>query len=117
MGYQSIYGFPCVSDPNDFTPDAECCSPAELAAHKLACETYGTPTYQPNKGCTTEHDADGRFVRHVTRTSWGIGVNSVLCCDGCSEPNNRAELVTCHDCGGHLDFCCMCWPAHAQECK
>ena len=72
-----LYGFPCVSDPNDFSPDAECCSPEEIAAHKRACETYGTPDYEPNKGCYSEHDAEGNLVKHVTRTSWGIGVNMI----------------------------------------
>ena len=115
MSYQSVYGFPCVSDPNDFSPDYECCSPDEIAAHKRAVATFGTPEYQPNRGCATEHDADGRLVRHVLRTSWGIGVNSIRCCDGCSEPND--ELIACHDCGGHLDFCAVCWPEHAKTCE
>lgn len=115
MSEQGIYGFPCVSDPNDFTPDAESCSPEELAAHKRACETYGTPDYQPNRGCTTERSEDGQMVRHVLRTSWGIGVNILRCCDGCSEPVNAP--TTCYDCGGGLDFCEVCWPKHAEECE
>lgn len=113
MSYQSVYGFPCVSDPNDFSPDAECCSPAELEAHRLACQTFGKPDHVPNRGCTTEHDEGGQFVRHVLRTSWGIGVNSIQACDGCGEPGDA--LTTCHDCGGHLDFCEVCWPEHAKH--
>jgi hypothetical protein len=74
---EAVYGFPCVEDPNDFIPDAECCSEAELAAHRLACETYGTPAYTPNRGCEVETDADGRLVKHVLKTSWGIGTNLV----------------------------------------
>lgn len=118
MSYQSHYGFPCVDDPNDFSPDAESCSPAELAAHKLACETFGTPAYQPNRGCTTERDESGQLVRHILRTSWGIGVNSLRCCDGCGMPVDQGEYLTCHDCGGHLDFHVEpCWAEHAKTCK
>lgn len=53
------YGYPCVENPHDFFPDVECCSPEELEAHRRACETYGTPDYQPNKGCYAEYDANG----------------------------------------------------------
>lgn len=28
---EGCYGFPCVEDPHDFTPDAECCTPEEIA--------------------------------------------------------------------------------------
>ena len=110
-----VYGYPCVEDPLDFHPDAECCSPEEIAAHKLACETYGTPAYQANKGCYTEHDADGRLVKHVARTSWGIGFNSIeeTQCDACGSTEN--QMIHCWECNG--DFCCAsCWPKHdAQE--
>jgi hypothetical protein len=41
---QPIYGFPCVSNPHDFEPDRECCSPAEVEAHRLAKEHWGKPT-------------------------------------------------------------------------
>ena len=115
MSYDSVYGFPCVSDPNDFTPDAESCSSAEMAAHKLACETFGTPAYQPNKGCTTETDESGQLVRRILRTSWGIGVNSIRVCDECKEPVGT-DFITCHECGGQLDFCEVCWPEHCKTC-
>lgn len=115
MSWMAHYGYPCVADPNNFTPDRECCSPAEITAWELACKTYGTPEYQPNKGCTTEMDESGQMVRHILRTSWGIGVNNIRCCDGCSEPSD--ELLACHDCGGHLDFCPVCWPEHAKKCE
>ena len=114
MSYSSVYGFPCVSDPNDFSPDHECCSLEEIAAHTLACETFGTPSYQPNKGCTTDYNESGQMVRHILRTSWGIGVNSIRVCDRCEEPADT--FTTCHDCGGHLDLCEVCWPEHDKEC-
>ena len=116
MSKQPVYGFPCVSDPNDFIPDGECCSPTEIEAHKAAVASFGTPDYQPNKGCTTEHDADGRLVKHVLRTSWGIGTNLIASCDGCREPDFGDGLLTCHDCGGYMEFCPRCWPEHAKGC-
>lgn len=117
MSKQPTYGFPCVSDPNDFIPDGESCSPDELAAHRLACETYGTPAYQPNKGCTTEHDESGNLVKHILRTSWGIGTNLIASCDGCRMPDFGDGLITCHDCGGFQEFCPNCWPEHAKTCE
>lgn len=112
MSKQGYYGFPNVTDPNDFSPDHESSSPEEIAAHKLACETYGKPEHVPNKGCYSEHDANGNLVLHVTRTSWGIGVNFYSACDGCSEPADN--LMTCHECGGP-EFCAVCWPEHEKR--
>ena len=105
---QPVYGFPCVSDPHDFIPDGECCSPAEIEVHRLACANYGKPSYQPNKGCFTERSDDGTLLKHVLRTSWGIGTNLVRCCDECKEPVDT--FVECHGC--HRDYCEHCWPAH-----
>ena len=113
---QPTYGYPCVSDPNDFIPDNESCSPEELAAHRLACQTFGKPEHEPNKGCFQEHDESGRLVKSVLRTSWGIGTNLIATCDGCSEPqfDDDAPLITCHECGGP-EFCAVCWPLHERE--
>ena len=112
MSRQELYGFPWVKNPNDFSPDEESSSPEEIAAHKLACETFGKPDYVPNKGSFSEHDAEGNLVLHVTRTSWGIGVNMYSACDGCSEPSDN--LMTCHECGGP-EFCAVCWPEHEKR--
>lgn len=115
MSKQPVYGYPHVDDPRDFMPDAECCSPQEMAAHKLACQTFGTPEHQPNKGCYTEHDAEGRLVKHVARTSWGIGVNLIDHCDGCNTPwfDGDLPLMFCHECNGP-EFCERCWPEHEK---
>lgn len=116
MSKQPIYGFPCVSDPNDFIPDDESCSPAELEAHRIACANYGKPSFQPNKGCYTEHDESGQLVKHVLRTLWGIGTNLVAQCDGCNCPwfDGDPALMTCHECGGP-EFCVVCWPEHEKN--
>lgn len=34
------YGYYPGGDPRDFSPDPECCTEAELAAHKTACEAW-----------------------------------------------------------------------------
>lgn len=111
MSQKAIYGFPHVENPNDFIPDVECSSPQEIAAHKAACAAYGSPTYQPNRGCYSKYDAAGNLVKHVTRTSWGIGVNVYHACDGddCGVPLD-ASRMTCHECA--RDFCPHCWPLH-----
>jgi hypothetical protein len=114
MSQQPVYGYPCVTDPNDFLPDPECCSPEEMEAHRLAKATYGKPEYQPNKGCFSEFSEDGQFVKHVARTSWGIGTNLIASCDECREPTFDAPLMTCHECGGP-EFCAVCWPEHEKR--
>lgn len=114
MSKQAVYGFPCVSDPNDFIPDGESCSPAEIEAHRLARANYGKPSYEPNKGCYTEHDASGQMVKHVLRTSWGIGTNLIDTCDGCNTPAFGDQLTMCHECGGP-EFCEDCWPKHEKK--
>lgn len=115
MSKQPVYGYPCVDDPNDFLPDYECCSPAEVEAHRLARATYGTPAYQPNKGCTTERDESGQLVRHILRTSWGIGTNLIAHCDSCGNPSfDELGLMFCHECDGP-EFCSVCWPEHERS--
>ena len=113
MSQQPVYGFPCVTDPHDFIPDGECCSPDEIAAHRTACANWGKPAYVPNRGCYSEHDESGQLVKHVLRTSWGIGTNLIESCDGCSEPAFGQRLMTCHECGGQ-EFCGVCWPVHEK---
>ncbi len=114
MSHEVVYGYPCVTNPNDFTPDTECCSPDEIAAHKAACESWGKPSYKPNDGCYTKVAEDGT-VMHIVRTSWGIGGNVIMVCDECGSSMN--ELIHCWECG--RDFCsASCWPKHdaTEEC-
>lgn len=112
MSKYPVYGFPCVEDPNDFEPDHESCSPKEIAAHKLACETFGKPQHKPNEGCFSEYDENGNLMLHVVRTSWGIGTNLIDQCDGCKDMPD-GNLMMCHECGGQ-EFCEACWPKHEK---
>ena len=50
----SGYGFARPDNPHNFSPDFECCSQEEIAAHSKACEDY---------------DAG----RKISNESWGIG--------------------------------------------
>lgn len=114
MSMQGHYGFPCVRNPNHFTPDAESSSPAEIAAHKKACENWGKPEFEPNKGCFSEYNEKDELIRHVTRTSWGIGINMIPVCDGCNEMGIE-DMMTCHECPGQPEFCTMCWEKHEKQ--
>lgn len=111
MSQMPCYGFPCVSNPNDFIPDGESSTPKEIEDHKIACANWGKPGYEPNKGCYSEYDENGQEILRVARTSWGIGTNMVSCCDECKEPADN--LLTCHECGP--EFCDICWPIHEKK--
>lgn len=114
MSKSPIYGFPCVEDPRDFDPDRELSTPEEIETWRRACANYGKPTYEPNKGCYSQHDESGQLVMHVTRTSWGVGVNLVSVCDSCGNPPFDGDLMTCHECH-EQEFCPVCWPKHESE--
>ncbi len=75
---QSTYGYFCGGDPRDFSPDAEVCTPEEIANHKAACEAW-------EKGDRTPPDAhrhdlvstDGTTTVMVSRPgAFGMGVYS-----------------------------------------
>lgn len=75
---EAIYGFPRVEDPNDFSPDAECCTPKEIAFWEDAKKRWDAGERDVRGArCSDLTDDDGNLVGHVTRTSWGIGINMV----------------------------------------
>jgi hypothetical protein len=74
-----VYGFFHGGDPRKFYPDEECCTERELADHKAACALWNeaeargeTPTPE---ACPSgwEYDADGKPLRHVLRSTYGMG--------------------------------------------
>lgn len=69
---EAVYGFPCVENPHDFTPDYESCTPEEIAFWEDAKKRWdaGERDVRGARSFTTE-------TMHVCRTSWGIGVNMV----------------------------------------
>ena len=91
-----IYGVPCGGDPRNFTPDPECSTEAERAAHAADCaawergeQTRIAPVHVPLdmerslagqlKGALSSQlrrDADGYVTGgHVTRSGYGLGTS------------------------------------------
>lgn len=73
-----LYGFPLVSNPHDFAPDYQCCTPAEIAAWESDCKLWDAqPDAVPNprEGSGWYGDADGKPTMHMLTTRWGIGTN------------------------------------------
>lgn len=72
-----VYGFPCVENPHDFTPDEESYIPQEIAFWKNAKLRWdaGELDVRGHRSGTVA-TADGGSI-HTTRTSWGIGINMV----------------------------------------
>jgi hypothetical protein len=68
------YGFPCVSNPNDFSPDPESSTEEEIEQHRKDCEAYNNGTYTHN---SDNHSGWVSNSVHVLRTPWGIGVSMI----------------------------------------
>ena len=74
------YGYaPAGADPRDFSPDLECCSDDEVAAHKSACEAWERGE-RPQTPSSHEPliDDDGKPIGHVTRAFFGIGTYTYI---------------------------------------
>jgi hypothetical protein len=78
MTKEGMYGFPCVENPHDFTPDEECCTPEEISFWEASKKRWdaGERDVRGTR-CQSVRDADGELIAHFTMTSWGIGVNMV----------------------------------------
>lgn len=80
MPTDQIYGFPCGENPNDFRPDVEVCTEAEIAAHAEACRQWDAGEYKrdPHQFCESFDLKPGESgVVHISRTPWGMGVSTV----------------------------------------
>lgn len=70
---EPIYGFYHGQDPRTFSPDAECCSPSEITAHRAACVAADAGEWKPDdSGC---HHTRGAIV---CKSSFGLGVYHVV---------------------------------------
>jgi hypothetical protein len=75
---EAVYGFPCVENPHDFTPDAECCTPEEIAFWEDAKKRWNAgESNVRGKRCHDLIDSNCNVVGHKASTSWGIGTNMV----------------------------------------
>jgi hypothetical protein len=82
MSKELIYGFPCVSNPNDFTPDMECSTPEERASHAEACKQWKDGSYMRDSKQFCESfpydlSLPVNQVIHISRTPWGLGTSEV----------------------------------------
>ena len=68
----SVYGFICVENPNDFTPDPECSTEEERARHKADCEAYsrGAKPSHPGPHCAFMNGGK-------EPPGYGLGTNSI----------------------------------------
>lgn len=68
------YGYFHGGDPRDFCPDGEVCTPAEMAAHKAACEAWERgerPEYERHRHEVTEVGATTVVTSYAG--SFGMG--------------------------------------------
>lgn len=66
---ESGYGYARPANPHDFSPDRECCTDEEIAAHKAACEAFDAGLYVHDSwdGWNADHTI------HVLKAPWGVG--------------------------------------------
>jgi len=70
---QSVYGFICVEDPNDFSPDPECSTDEERERHRAACEQFkktGKDSTAPGAHCAFMNGGK-------EPPGYGMGMNSI----------------------------------------
>lgn len=62
---EAIYGFPCVENPHDFTPDSECCTAEEIAFWEQAKRRWDAGERDVRGArCGPLVDDDGNIVGH-----------------------------------------------------
>lgn len=87
-----VYGFPCVENPHDFSPDRECCTEAEIAFWEEAKRRWDAGERDVRGArCESVYDDNGELKANFTRTSWGIGVNSVEWDDESEETSQEQD--------------------------
>ena len=94
------YGYALPEDPRDFTPDAESCTPEELAAHAAAVEAWdaagGKPEgwdAPPGSGWNEEG------TMHSLRAPWGIGAYTYRDSQMCDLRDRILAVLASH---GHV---------------
>jgi hypothetical protein len=88
-----VYGFPCVENPHDFSPDGESCTPEEIAFWEDAKKRWDAGERDVRGArCETLTNEQGEYRGHITRTTWGIGVNSIECWENIVDVEEEAGL-------------------------
>jgi hypothetical protein len=70
----SCYGYFPGGDPRTFSPDPECSTEAEQAAHRAACDAWDRGEREPVRGPHEQLISDGKVIGHVTLAGFGLGV-------------------------------------------
>ncbi len=76
-GPHPMYGYFNGGDPRDFSPDEECCTPEELAAHKAACEAWNRgerPVSEAHHHKVVEYQGKPAIASYAG--AFGMGVSS-----------------------------------------
>jgi hypothetical protein len=90
------YGYFGGGDPRDFTPDPDCSTEAERAAHKAACDAWNRGAGAPVDGAHDER-VEGDAVVVSTRAVFGLGVQvrrDPLLAAFCAEMERAAKALT-----------------------
>jgi hypothetical protein len=111
---ESCYGYFTGGDPRKFFPDAEDCTPEELANHKRACEEADRLEAARDLPCPS-----GWYGNvHITKAPFGIGVSTieVETCFELLEQEHRGE--SCPLCGSQcLDAVRFPGSVFCNECE
>ena len=87
-----VYGFPCVENPHNFSPDGESCTEKEIAAWEEAKRRWDAGERDVRGArCHDLVDDEGNYRGHVSATSWGIGVNIITIDDETGEMGEPDE--------------------------
>lgn len=86
------YGYFMGGDPRNFSPDVECSTEEERAAHKAACEAWDRGE-RPDIGGPHKPllDKDGNQIGHITISGYGLGVTTME--DRCYECGKLSDDV------------------------
>lgn len=75
----TTYGYYPGGDPRDFSPDPECCTEQELAAHKEACEAWERgerPVHEAHHHKLIKSDGESIVIASYAG-AFGMGVYSI----------------------------------------
>jgi hypothetical protein len=102
------YGHFLGGDPRNFTPDVECSTEEERAAHKAACEAWDRGERPDIGGPHKPLIKDGVVIGHVTICGYGLGVTSMP--DRCDECGHLGD-----DVDGVPPLCAECLDGMSRE--
>lgn len=103
QGYGNFPG----GDPRQFSPDEECSTPEERAAHERACKAWDTGNRTAVASACRFGSLPGGGYAHVTETRFGLGVYTIPC-STCGGSGEAVVEPPCKVCGTPFDEGCLC---------